>query len=55
MRKYMITETGTFYKANLHCHTTVSDGATTPEETKRLYMEQGYSIIDFTYHERRNV
>ena len=52
MRKYLIPETGAFYKANLHCHTTVSDGATTPEETKRLYMERGYSIIAFTDHER---
>ena len=52
MKKFLLPETGTFYKANLHCHTTCSDGATTPEETKRLYMEQGYSIIAFTDHER---
>lgn len=39
------------YKANLHCHSTVSDGQLTPEELKKAYMEQGYSIIAFTDHE----
>lgn len=52
MRKYLLSETGTFYKANLHCHTTVSDGHTTPEETKQAYMEMGYSIIAFTDHRK---
>ena len=27
MRKYLLPEKGTFYKANLHCHATFSDGA----------------------------
>ena len=26
MRKYLLPENGNFYKANLHCHTTVTDG-----------------------------
>ena len=34
MRKYLLPENGNFYKANLHCHTDVSDGAKTPEEVK---------------------
>ena len=34
MKKYLLPETGQFYKANLHCHTTVSDGRMTPEEVK---------------------
>lgn len=38
------------YKANLHCHSTVSDGSFTPAELKELYMEQGYSIIAYTDH-----
>ena len=38
-------------KQNLHCHTTISDGALPPEETKRAYMEKGYSILAFTDHE----
>lgn len=33
------------YKANLHCHTTVSDGRLTPEAVKKLYKENGYSVI----------
>lgn len=50
MKKYLIPETGKFYKANLHCHSTVSDGSLTPEELKKAYMEQGYSIIAYTDH-----
>ena len=34
MKKYLLPESGNFYKANLHCHTKVSDGAMTPEEVK---------------------
>ena len=51
MRKYLLPKDGNFYKANLHCHTTVSDGLWTPEETKKNYMEQGYSIVAFTDHD----
>lgn len=50
MRKYLIPEEGQFYKANLHCHTTVSDGRLTPEEVKRAYMREGYSIVAYTDH-----
>ena len=48
MKKFELS--GKAYKANLHCHTTVSDGRYTPEETKKMYMEQGYSIVAFTDH-----
>ena len=51
MRRYLIPETGTFYKANLHCHTNLSDGALSPEEVKKIYMEHGYSIIAYTDHD----
>lgn len=50
MKKYLISKTGNFYKANLHCHTTYSDGNLTPEEVKKAYMEKGYSIVAFTDH-----
>lgn len=50
MKKYLLPESGNFYKANLHCHTTVSDGSMTPEEVKSHYMANGYSIIAFTDH-----
>lgn len=51
MKKNMLPENGTFYKANLHCHTTVSDGSMTPEEVKKHYKDSGYSVIAFTDHE----
>lgn len=51
MRKYLLPKDGNFYKANLHCHTTVSDGAWTPEEVKKKYMERGYSVIAYTDHD----
>lgn len=39
------------YKANLHCHTTVSDGHNTPEEMKEYYKAHGYKIMSMTDHE----
>lgn len=51
MKKYLLPEEGIFYKANLHCHSTVSDGMWTPEEIKKNYMEQGYSVVAYTDHE----
>lgn len=51
MRKYLLPEKGNFYKANLHCHTTVSDGHRTPEEIKKLYKEAGYSVVCYTDHD----
>ena len=51
MKKYLLPNTGNFYKANLHVHTTVSDGDFTPEEIKKMYLEKGYSIVAFTDHE----
>lgn len=50
MKKYLLPEKGNFYKANLHCHSTFSDGKWTPEEIKEKYMRHGYSIIAFTDH-----
>ncbi len=50
MKHHLLPEAGRFYKANLHTHTTVSDGRHTPEEIKELFMEQGYSVVAFTDH-----
>ena len=50
MKQYLIPASGQFYKANLHCHTTVSDGSMTPEEVKEYYKAHGYSVIAFTDH-----
>ena len=41
MKKYLLPENGNFYKANLHCHSTNSDGKLTVEELKKIYMEKG--------------
>ena len=51
MKKYLLKKSGGFYKADLHIHSNISDGQYTPEELKKLYMEQGYSIIAYTDHE----
>lgn len=50
MKKYLLPETGKFYKANLHCHTTVSDGSYTPEQVKDAYKNHGYSVVAYTDH-----
>lgn len=47
-----LSEEKPYYKANLHCHTTVSDGSFTPEEMKAAYQKAGYSIVAFTDHNR---
>lgn len=47
----LLPEKGKFYKANLHAHTSVSDGKYSPEEVKRAYLEHGYSVVAFTDHE----
>ncbi len=51
MKKYLLPKEGKFYKANLHCHSNRSDGRLSPEELKKLYVENGYSIIAFTDHD----
>lgn len=50
MKKYLLPNNGNFYKANLHCHSTISDGVMTPEELKDKYKEKGYSIVAYTDH-----
>jgi len=49
-RHYLLPEKGNFYKANLHCHSTYSDGRQTVEQIKAAYMERGYSVVAFTDH-----
>ncbi|MBR5453378.1 MAG: hypothetical protein IKV54_04785 [Clostridia bacterium] len=39
------------YKANLHTHSTLSDGKLTVEELKAAYTANGYQIMAFTDHE----
>ena len=51
MKKYLLPNEGTFFKANLHSHSTFSDGALTPAEMKAVYQAQGYSIVAYTDHD----
>ena len=50
MKKFLINENGQFYKANLHTHTTLSDGKLSPEQIKEHYFNLGYSIVAYTDH-----
>ena len=51
MKKYLLRKDRPFYKANLHCHSTISDGKRTPEELKAIYKGMGYSILAYTDHD----
>lgn len=51
MKKYLLPENSNSYKANLHTHSTFSDGGLTPEEIKEHYKAHGYSIISYTDHD----
>lgn len=39
-----------FYRGNLHCHTTMSDGVKTPEEVIATYQAMGYDFLAITDH-----
>lgn len=43
---------GEYRKAQLHCHTTASDGAFPPGELLRRYKDAGYSFVAITDHNR---
>ncbi|MCQ2456429.1 MAG: PHP domain-containing protein [Clostridia bacterium] len=54
MKKILLPEKSenvNYYRANLHCHTKISDGAKTPEQIKKDYMAHGYSVVAFTDHD----
>lgn len=46
-RIYLLPKEGNFYKANMHCHTTLSDGKLTPEKVKEEYEKRGYQVVAF--------
>ena len=50
-REYILSKDGNDYKANMHCHSTISDGTMTPQEVKDYYMANGYSIVAYTDHD----
>ncbi len=47
-------ERGVWYKANLHTHTTISDGDSTVAERVKQYRKKGYSVLAITDHEKTN-
>ena len=47
--KHLLPQTN-YYRANLHCHSTISDGAYSPEELKEIYKSRGYQILAITDH-----
>ncbi len=49
-RTYILPHGQNTYKANLHSHSTFSDGVLTPEELKQLYKRHGYSVLAYTDH-----
>lgn len=51
MKKNLLPEGGNFYKVNLHCHSTISDGKLSLEEIKEIYKANGYSAVAFTDHD----
>ncbi len=51
MRKYLLPAAGNFYKANLHCHSNISDGDYSVEELKELYKANGYAVLAYTDHD----
>ena len=50
MKQSLFKSKGKFYKANIHTHTTVSDGKATPEQVKEIYKSDGFSIVAYTDH-----
>ena len=47
--KHLLPRTN-YYRANLHCHSTISDGAFSKEELKQIYKSRGYQILAITDH-----
>lgn len=48
--KHLLPLVPKYFKANLHTHSTISDGDFSPEELKELYKKQGYQILAITDH-----
>ena len=48
--KHLLPPVAQYFKANLHAHTTISDGRLTPQELKDAYKSKGYSILCLTDH-----
>ena len=48
------TQPGKWYKANLHTHTTTSDGLQSPAEVAEAYRKAGYHVLVLSDHYKTN-
>lgn len=48
--KHLLPVVPKYFKANLHTHSTITDGKFSPEELKALYKKQRYQILAITDH-----
>ena len=54
MKKILLPESDgkiKYYRANLHCHSNISDGHKTPEQLKADYKAHGYDVLCITDHD----
>lgn len=49
-KKHLLPLVNQYFKANLHTHSTISDGKMTREEVKKAYKALGYQILCLTDH-----
>ena len=50
MRNFPFNLPGTWYRGNIHCHSTNSDGLLSPEAVASAYRARGYDFIAITDH-----
>ena len=50
MTRHLLPNTARYFKANLHAHSTLSDGKFSPQEVKAFYKAKGYHILSITDH-----
>ena len=50
MKKHLLPPYLNWYRANLHCHSTLSDGYWPPARLKTEYKNAGYSVLAITDH-----
>lgn len=50
MQQLAFSQPGSFFRGNLHTHSTRSDGALAPEEVCRRYAEEGYDFLCLSDH-----
>ena len=50
MRKYLLPPDLNWYRANLHCHSNLSDGYWPPARLRDEYRKAGYSVLAISDH-----